>query len=73
MVTVRTKFQVSRVSSVVNGAEVELAVVSGNSEDNKEFFKYTPSGSIKLGLVKPEHAERFKPGAEFYVDFTPVN
>lgn len=70
--SVRAKMVVGEVKQVVGGAYITLGVVGATSEENKAFFKYTPSGSLSLGLVAPEHAEKFKPGAEFYIDLIPV-
>lgn len=47
--------------------ESEFAPVSGGSEENKQFFAWTPSGSIRLSTVIEDH---FKAGKEYYVDFT---
>jgi len=59
-----------------NGRSVEFRVVDGSSEENKRFFKSTPSGEFKLGL-SAEASQALgldvgKIGSEFYVDFTPV-
>lgn len=70
--SVRAKFKVDRVSQTLSGTEIELTPVMGDSEDNKKFFKYTPYGSLKMGVVNPDAAEQFTPGAEFYIDFTPA-
>lgn len=70
--TVRAKMVVGEVKNVVNGSYITLGVVGATSEENKKFFQFTPSGSLTLGLVKPEQAAQFKPGAEFYIDLTPV-
>jgi len=70
---VRAKFKVKSVTNMANGSEVNLTPVTQGSDENSEFFKWTPYGEIKLGLVKPEQAEQFKPDAEFYIDFIPAN
>ena len=43
-----------------------MAVTSG-SEENKEFFAYTPSGSFKVGTV---HSGLFEVGKEYYFDIS---
>lgn len=43
-------------------------VMSGSNE-NKQFFAATPSGSLELGQFLPD---AFEPGKEYYVDFTPA-
>lgn len=78
---VRAKFYVSEVKqSRTNwGSQegellttVKLQPVTGNSEENKSFFRWTPSGSIDLGTVNPAVVEQFHIGDEFYIDFTPA-
>ena len=47
----------------------KLQVVTGDSEENKQFFRSTPSGTIEVGTVT---RGIFKVGKEYYVDFTEV-
>lgn len=68
----RAKFRVETVTHSANGAEVQLVPVTGGSPENDSFYKWTPYGGIKLGLLSPATAAAFKPGASFYVDFTPA-
>ena len=70
--TVRAKFKVESVSNTVNGASIELKPVTCGSPENESFFKWTPWGDIKIGTINAAAAEQFKPGTEFYVDFTPA-
>jgi hypothetical protein len=49
---------------------VILYPVNGGSEENKNFFQYTPSGKIELGIMNQEAAKQFEVGKEYYVDFT---
>ncbi len=46
--------------------------VAGGSDENKEFWKYTPSGEIKINLSN-EANTRFEVGKSYYVDFTEAN
>ncbi len=78
---VRAKFYVSEVKKSKNnwgGADgellttIKLSPVSGGSEENKQFFRWTPAGSIDLGTVNPAVVDQFHIGDEFYVDFTPA-
>ena len=80
--TVRAKFYVTELKQSKNNyggtdgevlTTVRLAPVSGNSEENKQFFRWTPSGTIDLGTVNPDVVKQFHIGDEFYVDFTPAN
>lgn len=70
--TVRSKFKVQSVTSTEAGAAIKLGPVVSGSPENAEFFKYTPAGEISISTINPAAAEQFKPGAEFYVDFTPA-
>ncbi len=67
----RTKFNVSAITTYGNdgGRQVVLNAVIGDSDENKEFWKYTPSGTITLHIDNPE--VNFEHG-EYYVDFTKV-
>ncbi|MEC1714753.1 hypothetical protein [Schinkia azotoformans] len=52
------------------GATVILTPVTSGSEENKEFWQYTPSGHIEM-QIKNEAAEKyFELGEEYYIDFT---
>lgn len=77
---VRCKFKVesyeTRLDSSKIGAEeirtVKLSVVYNDTEENKKFFKWTPTGSIQIGMLNKAAWEQFPLGAEVYVDFTLV-
>jgi hypothetical protein len=50
-------------------ATVTLHPVSSGSEENKEFWKYTPSGKVEM-MIKNEAAEKyFEVGQEYYLTF----
>lgn len=69
--TVRAKFKVTSITESEGGLKTaNLQPVMGGNDENKEFFKWTPTGSIALGTMNPAAAEQFTPGKEFYVDFT---
>lgn len=71
---VRAKFRVESITkSAGGGVLVEMAPVTSGSEENRTFWKYTPSGSLKMSLTAGiPAADAFEPGQEFYLDFTPV-
>lgn len=69
---VRAKFRVESIETSVSGSTIKMQPVTSGSEENKQFFKWTPSGSLNMGVVNPEVAAAFVPGAEFYIDFTPA-
>lgn len=49
---------------------VELSAVTGGSEENKEFFKWTPGGKLTLPNLHKAPASIFVPGQEYYIDIT---
>lgn len=67
---VRAKFKVDDVKNVGGGFSIKLSPVMTGSDENKEFFKYTPWGSIEIGVVNESAATQFEVGKEYYVDFT---
>lgn len=73
---IRCKFIASKKTEVAtttgNEFQVEMTAVTDGSEENQEFFKYTPSGKIKLGVLEPKQADKFIVGDEYYLDITPV-
>lgn len=72
--TVRAKFKVDAKGVAGDTQSVRLTPVVGGqgNQENDQFFKYTPGGSIDLQVMNPEAADQFNIGQEFYVDFTPV-
>lgn len=79
MAQMRAKMKVGSVKLTEHGEVLEMAPVCGNkpfgpageSEDNT-FARFTPSGAVSLTVNNPVLSGQFKPGQEFYVDFTPV-
>jgi hypothetical protein len=51
-------------------AKISLMAVTATNDENKEFFKSTPTGSINLNIVNLDAANMFEQGKEYYVDFT---
>ncbi len=45
--------------------EAEFYAVTGDSEENKKFFEWTPSGNLKVGVYKEDI---FQPGKNYYLD-----
>ena len=72
--SVRAKFVLnSYETSMQQGEELrtlKLSAVYDGSPENKEFFKWTPSGQISLGILNKKAWEQFELGKENYVDFT---
>lgn len=53
-------------------SHIKLSVVATGSKENEEFFKYTPSVTIEMGVVNSEAAKQFKVGKEYYIDISLV-
>lgn len=71
MENVRAKFKCNHVIKYDGGSEQAfLSVVTGGSEENKKFWKYTPGGEIKLHIDNPEAAKMFEPGCEYYINIS---
>lgn len=49
---------------------VKMSAVADGSEENKKFFRFTPSGQINIGILNQAAWEQLPLGAEVYVDFT---
>ena len=65
----RCKFKCDSVTDFGQTKSVKMTVVTyGPEAENKEFFKWTPSGSFEIGCVNP--AVKFVPGKEYYLDIT---
>ena len=62
--SVRAKFKCVSVTNHVGQASVHLEPVTSGSDENKSFYKYTPSGKIELSTINPEAAKQFEPGRE---------
>lgn len=72
--TTRCKFVC--VSKTIRGAgenknnEFEFAPVTNGSDENKTFWKWTPSGSLKFSCLNP--AVDFETGKNYYLDISPA-
>ncbi len=68
---VRAKFVCeSKVDTGEGCTQITLRAVYSGSEENKEFFRYTPSATVQLATVNPKASEQFEVGQEYYVDFS---
>ena len=56
-----------------DGNSVKLEAVTSGSEENKSFWKYTPSGSIQMFITNKKAVELFVAEQEYYVDFSKAN
>lgn len=49
--------------------EVVLYPVTGGSDENAKYYKYTPGGECKLSILNEAAAKQFEVGKEYYVTF----
>lgn len=70
--TVRAKFRCVKIEGNPDWKSIKLEAVIDGSEENKAFFRMTPSGLITIGCVNPEANKQFEEGAEYFVDFSLV-
>lgn len=73
--SVRAKFFVSDVNVYsINPPQRQITlkpVYSTNPEhENKQFWDATPNGELKMTVNNSAAAEFFKPGTEYYIDFS---
>ena len=69
--SVRAKFTCNEVKD----GQISLSAVYDSNPDseNGRFFKYTPWGQLKMGIVNELALDQFKEGEEYYLDFTKVS
>jgi hypothetical protein len=69
----RAKFFAESITTHAGGGKtIKARPVTGDSEENKSFWKYTPSGSLEMFVDIPQAEQFFAAGQEYYIDFTPV-
>lgn len=66
---VRAMFECVGVEENDGGFDYFFRATTADSEESKEFFKWTPYGELSMGVMR----ERlFEVGKLYYLDFTPV-
>lgn len=72
--TMRAKFTVQEVTSHAWGSKSAklTAVTDDGIPENQAFSKATPWGELNIGIDNPAAAVMLQPGAEVYIDITPV-
>jgi hypothetical protein len=48
---------------------VILTPVTHGSEENRDFWKYTPSGNLEMHINNEAAEKYFEPGEEYYLTF----
>lgn len=72
--TVRAKFLcTSNEAGPDTHTIIMRAVTSSDCEENDRFFRYTPSGELRIAVVAPTTAAKFVVGQAYYLDFTPAD
>lgn len=70
---IRAKFQCLEIAkNLTQGEKITLNAVWGNGEANKEWSKWTPSGSLTMQISNPDACGKLEVGKEYYLDITPV-
>lgn len=62
---VTAKFRVTG----INGNNVRLDAVEGDTDENKNFWEATPSGTIELYITNEKALDQLEEGEEYYVNF----
>jgi hypothetical protein len=55
-----------------DGYYMSFSPVYTGSEENKDFFKWTPGGTVQFNVMNVAAASKFEQGKEYYLDFTPA-
>lgn len=71
--SVRMKMVVEEIEFHSEGGRVKMTPVISGSPENEMFFKWTPSGVLKIGTINRSALEQFSLGAEMYVDISPAD
>ena len=68
----RAKFYVETVTNHRGGYQDATlrAVYDDGHPENNAFAKATPTGELTIGIDNPAAQDFFKPGKEYYLDFT---
>lgn len=69
---IRAKFKVDEVvtDEVCDGFTVRMSPVIDGSEENKNFWKYTPGGFFEMLVDNPDLKGTFEEGQEYYIDLS---
>ena len=67
------KFTCDKKEETSDGFEISMSPVTCGSAENDDFFNYTPSGNLSMGLVGADAAACFEVGQEYYINIVPAN
>lgn len=68
----RAKFTLQTVLLTTYGEQLTFGAQYSNSKEDNSFSDATPSASLSMSVTNKELFGKFKPGQQFYVDFTPA-
>jgi hypothetical protein len=68
--TTRAKFSCKSIDQTDDTHRIKFEPVFSGSDENRDFFKWTPGGSIDLQVVGNDTAAQFQVGHDYYVDFS---
>lgn len=73
----RAKFVVDSITHRQDGdgevRDIKMSAVTGGSEENDSFFKYTPKASLNLSTINEGALADLKAGQKCYVDILPID
>lgn len=69
--TVRAKFTCQSVTNYGGSVSADLMAIYSSTGENKDFTDSTPSGALKISIIKDRPAAAFfEPGKSYYLDFS---
>lgn len=73
----RAKMQIQKIEQHLNQEILTMTCVCKNGnyppdglDEDNQFAKFSPSGSLTLTVANPALLGKFKPGEKYYLDFT---
>lgn len=73
---VRAKFRLDEMTVSKSGTEemrsYKFNPVSGPSDEDKQFWRWSPGGQLTLNCVNPAVWPQFEIGKSYYLDFIPA-
>lgn len=70
--SVRAKFKCHSILVHEAGRTVKFGAVVNDSDENKSWSKWTPSGDLTMSITNPDAYEQFEVGKCYFLDFSPV-
>lgn len=72
--SVRAKMRCESIEASADGegGTVTLSPVISGSEENEQFYRWTPGGGVSLSTINQQAMDQFEIGKEYYVDISPA-